>query len=362
MIWHFVNECSIFNPLQATDRLEAFFDVEKAVTNWGVTMCNKNARSRKQKKMVKRQFVNNEMVMDVQIDWSHLSISNRTVWGRITDQDFKASEPNQNKPVDPVSASVRPADIAGSGVNILFETEFRNDTKVEQQYTMKIEKTTNSSVTTEIENGVTTGIELSASLTIGDVLEIGTGFSREVELTKMEGETLETEVTWGAESAVVVESGKTASATMQVLEKQQAGDFTVLTNMQGYVIIKYISLKDNSLVFGHSGKIDTIVKHFIKEMKNEGKKFSGISMPEDTKVEFQTKGKCSFRYGIKQVVKIVQDPTKWARSLSKKVLIKISLPKWFCAKSFIDFWYFCHMFALQTLIYFRYILNCFAKL
>lgn len=287
----------------ATDKLEPFFDVEKAVLDWGVMMCDKNARTRKQKQMRKRQFVNNEMVMDVQIDWSHLSVSSRTVWGRVTDADFTTGRQNDNLGVP----ALKPVDTTATDVNVLFETDFRNDTSVGQEYTMKIEKTTKSSCTTEIENGVTKGVELTATLTIGDVLEAGAGFSREVSLTKMEGETLETEVTWGAESTVAVPAGKKASAQMQVLEKQQSGDFVVFTTMVGYVTIKYLSLKNGSLVFGHSGKIDTIVRYYVDQMKRQGKKFVGISFPDDSKVEFQTKGKCTFRYGIKQIVAVTQD-------------------------------------------------------
>ncbi|KAK2150657.1 hypothetical protein LSH36_396g01015 [Paralvinella palmiformis] len=292
-------------PQQAADKLEPFFDVEKAVMDWGVMMCDKNARSRKQKRMRKRQFVDNDVVMDVQIDWSHLSVSNKTIWGRLTDADFTA--PNQNGAASTIAPALKPVGVTATDVNVLFETDFRNETSVGQEYTMKIEKTTKSSCTTEIENGVTKGVELTASLTIGDVLEVGAGFSREVSLTKMEGETLETEVTWGAESTVAVPAGKKASAQMQVLEKQQSGEFVVLTTMIGYVTIKYMSLKDGSLVFGHSGKIDTIVRYYVDQMKKQGKKYVGIVFPDDSRVEFQTKGKCTFRYGIKQVVAVIQD-------------------------------------------------------
>ena len=270
-------------------------------------MCDKNARTRKQKQMRKRQFVNNEMVMDVQIDWSHLSVSSRTIWGRVTDADFTTGRRNDDGGAGGGLPALKPVNTTATDVNVLFETDFRNETSVGQEYTMKIEKTTKSSCTTEIENGVTRGVELTATLTIGDVLEAGAGFSREVSLTKTEGETLETEVSWGAESTVAVPAGKKASAQMQVLEKQQSGDFVVLTAMAGYVTVKYLSLKNGSLVFGHSGKIDAIVRHHVDQMKRQGKKFVGISFPDDSKVEFQTKGKCTFRYGIKQVVAVTQD-------------------------------------------------------
>ena len=322
--------------MQETDKVEPFFDVEKAIMGWGVAMCSKNARSRKQKRMRKRQFVNNELVMDVQIDWSHLSVSNMTVWGRITDKHLSTSEnykngapgnittsPSSNtatlsqgsdnmasSPGNAVTSSAKTTDVIDTDVNALFETEFNNDTSVNQEYTMKIEKTTRSSLSTQIENGVTKGIELTASLSVYDILEVGTGFSREVSLTKMEGETLEKEVTWGAVSKVVVPAGKKASATMHVIEKQRSGEFAILTSMSGYVTIKYISLKDDSLVFGHSGQIVSIVRHFVKEMKSEGKKFVGIRFPDDSKVEFQTRGNCAFRYGIKQVVTVVQNPAE----------------------------------------------------
>ena len=307
--------------VQETDKVEPFFDVEKAIMSWGVAMCSKNARSRKQKRMRKHQFVNNELVMDVQIDWSHLYVSNTTVWGSITDKDINNSENYKNgapgsttaspsntaasSPDKTVTSSAKPTDVTGTDANALFETEFNNDTSVAQEYTMKIAKTTRSSLTTKIENGVTKGIDLTASLSVCDILEVGTGFSREVALTKMEGETLEKEVTWGAESKVVVPARKKASATMHVIEKQRYSEFAVLTSMSGYVTVKYTSLKDDSLVFGHSGQIVSIVRHFVKQMKSEGKKFVGIRFLDDSKVEFQTRGNCAFRYDIRQVVTVV---------------------------------------------------------
>ena len=281
-----------------------FFDLEEAVTEWGNMMYDRNARSRKQKRMKKKHFVDNQPCIDVQIDWSRLSVTHETVWGRVVDVDLKAKDPATTG-----TTSHRPADVTAVEANVLFKTDFTNDTEERQEYCLKIEKTTNSSCTTEIENGVTKGVELSATLTIGDVLEVGGAFSREVSLTKMEGETIEQEMVWGAESTIVVPPGRAATAEMYVLEKRQSGDFVVLTKMQGSVLIKYVSLKDNSLLFSQSGKIRYIVNEYVKEMKGMGKAFRGIEEDKESgSVTFQTKGQCKFRFGISQVVKVIQDP------------------------------------------------------
>ena len=300
---------------QTTDKLESFLDVEKAIQEWGMLSCQRSARTRKQKKMFKRQFVKEELVMNVEIDWSHISTSNKTTWSKLPDGGVKSQQKNdEHATTDNVvicdDKIVKLSDVKDTDVNVLFETDFKNDIDVTQQYTLKVAKTTNSSCTTQIQHGVTKGVELSATLSVGGVLEVGSGFSYEEQLQKIEGETINRQVTWAAESNITVEPKKRATAQMQVIEKQQSADFTVLTTMAGYIIVKYISVNDSSLVFGHSAKIDTIIKDYIKEMKNRGKKFAGIAYPGDSKVQFQTKGSCTFKYGIKQVVSVVQDPAE----------------------------------------------------
>ena len=56
------------------------------------------------------------------------------------------------------------ADLGRAQSSILFQTKFTNTTKREQEYTLKTEKTTRSSATTEIETSYTRGIEMSVNL------------------------------------------------------------------------------------------------------------------------------------------------------------------------------------------------------
>ena len=55
--------------------------------------------------------------------------------------------------------------------SVLFQTRFKNNTKSDQQYTMRTEKKTRTSLTTSVEHGFTKGIEMGVRLmTPGEVL------------------------------------------------------------------------------------------------------------------------------------------------------------------------------------------------
>ncbi|NPA72276.1 MAG: ETX/MTX2 family pore-forming toxin [Gammaproteobacteria bacterium] len=262
--------------------------------------------------MKRKHFTQNRPCLDIQIDWSRLSVTHRTIWGDIIDVDFKELTPTDGKEDQPQpvveKTCLKPTDVKSVAANVLFKTDFTNDTDEKQVYCLRVEKTTRSSCTTEIHRGVTMGAELNAKLNIGDVLEIGGAFSREVSLTKVDGETIEHQMTWSAESTIAVSPHRAATAEMHVLEKQQSGSFVILTTARGTVLIKYVSLKDNSLVFSQRGKICFIVGEYVHKMSRMKKKFIGVTEDKESEtITFETKGECLFRFGIKQVVKVIQD-------------------------------------------------------
>ena len=291
------------------------------MTEWANSMYDLNARSRKQRRMKKKHFVDKQPCLDISIDWSRVSISHKTVWGRIVDEEFGDIGPSSvsggasssgvgARPANEAPC-LKPTEVKSIAANVLFKTDFTNDTDERQEYCLKVEKTTRSSCTTEIENGLVRGVELAATLSIGDVLEVGAAFSREVSLSKVEGETIEQEMSWAAESTIVVPPHRAATAEMYVLEKRQSGDFVVLTTVRGTVLVRYTSLSDNALLFSQSGKIRYVVNEYLKLARSLGKSYRGIEdNKEDGSVTFQTKGRCTFRFGIKQVVKVNQDKTR----------------------------------------------------
>ena len=73
-----------------------------------------------------------------------------------------------------------PTETRDIAANVVFKTEFCNDTDSVQEYCLKVQKTTQMTCTTEIGHGVVKSGELNAKLNIGDVLEIGGAISREV--------------------------------------------------------------------------------------------------------------------------------------------------------------------------------------
>ena len=88
---------------------------------------------------------------------------------------------------------------------VLFKTTFTNNTDHQQEYSFKTERTTSSTCDVCIEKGVSYGAELGLTLKLPeDVLEVGTGFKKELSVNKTVGETFSEELTWGVDSLVKV--------------------------------------------------------------------------------------------------------------------------------------------------------------
>ena len=292
---------------------QKFVDLEDAVEQWGWVQYDENARSKKQKQLRERMTKEHDPCIGVEIDWSRVEFRDHTTWSPLVDDEDDAdSNRNLEQGDSPaVVRSSRPSDVQGSDVNILFNTEFTNDTGKEQVYTLRIDKTTRSTCTTEIEHGVTKGVDIGVALKMpGEVFEANAGFHREVTLTKTEGQTIEEELSWGAESTITVEQDKIAKAKLIVREKKQSGDFQVDTKAQGRVLISYTNRTDNnSLLFTQSGKIDFIMKEYLESKRKINHTFDFVEVKDGT-VHIKTKGTCRFRYGIKQEIAVVQEPIK----------------------------------------------------
>jgi len=186
--------------------------------------------------------------------------------------------------------------------HVLFKTLFTNSTDLEQEYCFKTERTTCSTCEVFVERAVTTGTEISLNLkTPCEVFEAHAGFKRELTLTKTQGEVIEESLTWGVDSAIKVPPHHRASAELVIYEDEFEGNFVVHTEFSGKVHVSVTNSKDNnSFVKSIEGDVDQIMK---RELDNGLKGFSidkGI-------VSFNTNGRCRFRYGIEQHVKISQE-------------------------------------------------------
>lgn len=236
-----------------------------------------------------RRLISNDKI-GVDIDWRRVQFSH----------DTPKYEPHPPKP--------------GTGTplnNCLFDTSYANKTDRDQTYNFKAERTTTSTCTIEIEQTYTQGWECGITLkTPCEILEANVGFHREIELTSLTGETVEESMTWGVDSDVVVKSGHRAEAKMNITEEEYNGKFLMKTTVQGIVKINFINLKNNGFIRTMETNIYDVID-WAKEnrMLPEGDSADAVVLDSSNNaVVLTTRGKCQFKYGLKQDVVVDQHP------------------------------------------------------
>ena len=274
-------------------------DIEQIVKDWAWREYDRTA-TRKQRRLREKEKKNSSRYLNVTLDWSEVKFVDTTDWPQLAED--KADD-NDNQ------STMQAAAAGGTHANILFQTKFTNNTMDGQEYTLKTEKTTRSSCSTEVETSYTRGIEMSLNLkTPGEIFEANAGYTRELTLTNNSGETIEEELTWGVESLIKVKAEHIAEAQLVVNEKKYNGDFVVITKIKGYVFVNFTNIKDNnSLVKATGHDLAEIVKEYIQMHRRIGEALDYVEVQDDT-VVIRTKGHCQFRFGIKQEVVVNQIP------------------------------------------------------
>ena len=297
---------------------------------------------RSQKKLRIKEEKNPNMYVGVNIDWATVKFRDETHWPELLETPF-GDQPNTptgngNPTIPEESTDVVPfseggdtaaakskrdrsamrdhaadksqfADRGKTHVSTLFKTKFTNSTDEPQEYTMKTEKTTHSSCTTEIENSWSKSFEMGISLkTPGEIMEANAGYSREISLTNTEGQTFEEELTWGVESQISVKAGHVAEASLVVNEKKYRGDFFIHSTVQGMVYVTFTNKRDNNaLVKATGNNIADIVEWYLKRKSRINIEFNYVKVDNDV-VKITTKGRCNYRFGINQEVLVTQKP------------------------------------------------------
>ena len=284
-------------------------DLQKVVREWADQRYDKMA-TRKMRRLKGKKCV------AMNIDWSEVSFVDHTQWPRLAeslfdDEDDKPKgDANSNGPVNESKAVTIAADGQATKASILFQTKFTNNTEDNQEYTMRTEKTTRSSCTTTIENGYTRGVEMSVALkTPCEVFEANAGFHREISLTNSHGQTVEEEVNWGVESHINVKRGYVANAKLIIEEKKYDGTFTITSRISGMVHVSFTNSKDNNaMVYGTSDEIYAIVEEYLEMQRNLDNPLDSFVEVREPEVIVCTRGKCDFRFGVKQQVLVEQVP------------------------------------------------------
>ncbi len=256
----------------------------------------------KQKQNPGRKYIS------VNIDWSKVKFRDETEWPRIAEDMADGAAQAQDQNDSGHGEDSQMADFGRAQSSVLFQTKFTNNTLFDQEYTMKTEKTTRSSATTEIETSYTRGIEMSCNLkTPGEIFEANCGFTRELSLTNNETESIETELTWGVESLIKVKPEHIAFAQLVVNEKKYNGDFTITSRIKGYLSVEFRDVKEKVPSTFTVHNIAKVVEEHMQMKKRIGEPIEFAEV-KDGVVIIRTKGTCNFRFGIRQEVVVNQVP------------------------------------------------------
>lgn len=155
-----------------------------------------------------------------------------------------------------------------------------------------------------VERAVTLGFEMNLSLkTPCEIFEANAGFKRELSVTNAQGQIIEESLTWGVDSTIQVPSMSQTTAELAIYEDEFQGNFSIRTDVAGKVLVSVTNIRDNNCFLKSlSGDIDEIVGAEINGLK-------GFSMDKQNHVvSFTTNGRCHFRYGIEQHIKLSQEP------------------------------------------------------
>lgn len=296
---------------------DEFLNLEQAVTEWAWREFDNTASSR-EKKLRQKELKKKQKCLDVVIDWSKTRFNDVTKWSRIGEEAETTIGNDVTRSGGAATASSSgvgrglqfgPGRLTSPGMSVLFETKFTNNTIYDQEYTMKTEKTTRRSLSTCVERGLTKGFEMGIKLTTPcEVLEANAGYRREVTLTNSDGETIDEEMTWGVESIIHVKGEHVAEAQLVVNERKQDGEFQIESRFSGMVYVTFTNLKENNAFVKETGHdVAEIVAEYLEREKKKEHLLPYVRIEKNV-VIVTTGGRCHFRYGVSQEVKVKQRP------------------------------------------------------
>lgn len=258
-------------------------NIQGIVEDWAYDYFHRRA-SRSERNLLKKDYI------DVEIDWKRVRF--------IHDDPIYDPEPSGSSSSKPLPVS-----------NLLFSTEFTNRTDASQMYSFRADRTTRSSCSVVIEQCYTFGVDMNVRLaTPNDLLELNVGFKREMALTNSETETIEEEMTWGVDSQIEVKEGHVAKAKLVVLEEEYQGEFIIRTHVSGRIRAVFRNAKDgHSFIRAIEGDVVEVVRQAAAS-RGFGAGSAVLVVSATKTVLCRTKGRCKFKYGVKQVIEVDQVP------------------------------------------------------
>ena len=129
------------------------------------------------------------------------------------------------------------------------------------------------------------------------MFELNGGFSREVEVSKSEGEIIEKELIWSVDSNIKLPPQTKTLANLVINQQEFNGKFKVKSKFWGRVIACVHNRRDNN----------NFVRAIEGEMKEIFRSKDGFTVSGKT-VSYVSEGKCYFRFGVDQQVHLQQLP------------------------------------------------------
>jgi len=194
----------------------------------------------------------------------------------------------------------------------LLKSSFTNNTARPQEYSFKAERMTESVCTLCREQGYSLGEEAELTLkTPCEILEFKAGFRHEMHVNKIQENSITEQLTWGADSHIVVPPHFQTTAELVVEEMQYRGSFSVNTRLSGPVTITLVRRRDGFLIMPVSANILEVFRDAAENARgNNAKDLKAISVVEGNCVKLVSKGTCSFQFAMKQRVSLNEEPIR----------------------------------------------------
>ncbi|UJR30085.1 hypothetical protein I4U23_017626 [Adineta vaga] len=277
--------------LDATPNNKTIVDLDEIIEKWVWKMWELSKRSREDSKYRREE-------LDVKINWKRVN--------------FWQSE----------AVFTRPAQLRIPKSQILFRTHFSNNTESEQEYSLRAERSTITTLTFSFMRGFTKEKEGTVTLKLpNEVLEVGGGIRHEQRVDYGKDSTFETQMTWSADSAIRVAPHSRANAELNITEEEYSADFSVEVRFSGRISAMISSRNNTGGYYKYmEGDLATIFADALRA-GGSGASAGQFEVHEQTQtVRTVMSGKCAFRYGIEQHVSVEQEKLNDSTSSSGKTI------------------------------------------
>ncbi|GAB1608451.1 uncharacterized protein LOC115230588 [Argonauta hians] len=190
----------------------------------------------------------------------------------------------------------------GQKSQVVFKSTYENNTKDTQENSFTTERSTTSTCTTSLVKGFSKGFNVELKLALPEeIMEVTTGFGREVTVEKGSEQTQEESLTWTANSSVKVPPEHRTTVSLVVSEEEFHCDFHMSVSIRGHVVVVLTNLRDNnSFVSSVEGNIVQILSSNSNVLNN--------CIKDGNSLIWEIHGKSQFRYGVEQNIKIHEEP------------------------------------------------------